>query len=159
MSRGSRTRAPDWVSYDAVVEPYERYHVDRGYSLLAQDIVLMLGLPNGANVLDVGTGTGEATLAAAARCDGVVAGLDPSLPMLRRAVEKGLRLEIVGEAPGLPFHSWQFDAVVASLVITHFAHYEEGLDDLVGGQVRRETRRYCMGCGHQSTRSPVATHR
>jgi ubiquinone/menaquinone biosynthesis C-methylase UbiE len=108
---GDGTSAANWVSYDAVVESYERYHVDRGYALQARDIVLMLGLADGARVLDVGTGTGEAALAALARCTGVV-GLDPSLPMLRLATKKGLGLVVAGEAAGLPFRSEQFDAVV-----------------------------------------------
>ena len=131
MSRGKQHGTPDWVSYDTVVEAYERYHVARGYALQARDIVLMLGLANRAKVLDVGTGTGEAALAALGGGAGVVVGLEPSLPMLQLAVEKGLRLAVVGEAPALPFDAEQFDAVIASLVITHFARYEDGLRDLV----------------------------
>jgi hypothetical protein len=44
---GDGTRVANWVSYDAVVESYERYHVDRGYALPARDTVLMLGLADG----------------------------------------------------------------------------------------------------------------
>jgi len=52
-----------------VADAYERYHVQRGYALLARDLVLALELLNGAIVLDVGTGTGAAALIALDRSE------------------------------------------------------------------------------------------
>jgi predicted RNA methylase len=102
MSR-ALNRVPCWASYDDAVVPYEPYHVDKGYALLARDIALMLGPRDGTTVLDVGTGTGEAALAVLCRAGtSIVVCVDPSLPMRRRAVRKGLTLTVTGEAPGLP---------------------------------------------------------
>src|SRR4029077_17135768 len=91
---------------------------------LARDLVLALGLLNGAIVLDVGTGTGAAALFALDRSPRTVIGLDPSLPMLGLAAKKGLKLTVAGEAPGLPFAAERFDAVMASLVLSHFRSEE-----------------------------------
>lgn len=131
--RGSTTaKAPKWVSYDEVVEPYERYHVRKGYALLAQDLVLAMELPYVATVLDVGTGTGEAALIALARsARRVIVGIDPSRPMLHLGAKKGLRLLVAGETPGLPFPTGRFDAVMATLVLSHFKNYQEALVDMV----------------------------
>jgi SAM-dependent methyltransferase len=132
MSRSQSASAPRWVSYDEVVEPYERYHVERGYTLQARDIVSMLGLLDGAVILDVGTGTGAAALAALERSSrNVIVGMDPSRPMLRRAVDKGLKLPVVGVVPGLPFCSERFDVVIATLVLTHLRDYPTALADMV----------------------------
>ncbi len=35
MPRRGRIRAPSWASYDEVADPYEPYHVRKGYALLA----------------------------------------------------------------------------------------------------------------------------
>ncbi len=131
MPRSGRTRAPNWASYSDVADAYERYHVQRGYALLARDLVLALELLNGAIVLDVGTGTGAAALIALHRSPRTVIGLDPSLPMLGIAAKKGLKLTVAGEAPGLPFAAERFDAVMASLVLSHFPNYQDALADIV----------------------------
>ena len=127
----SSGRAPSWASYSDVADAYERCHVQRGYALLARDLVLALGLLNGAIVLDVGTGTGAAALFALDRSPRTVIGLDPSLPMLGIAAKKGLKLTVAGEAPGLPFAAERFDAVMASLVLSHFPNYQDALADIV----------------------------
>ncbi len=89
-------------------------------------------LPDGATVLDVGTGTGEAALIALARsARSVVVGIDPSRPMLHLAAKKGLKLLVAGQTPGLPFPPGQFDAVMATLVLSHFKNYDSALADMV----------------------------
>jgi ubiquinone/menaquinone biosynthesis C-methylase UbiE len=123
---------PNWVSYDEVTDPYERYHVRKGYALLARDLVLAMELPHVATVLDVGTGTGEAALIALAlSARSVIVGIDPSRPMLHLAAKKGLQLLVAGETPGLPFPAGRFDAVMATLVLSHFKNYQEALVDMV----------------------------
>ena len=58
LPRRGRIRAPSWASYDEVADPYDPYPVRKGYALLARDLLLTLGLQDGATVVDVGTGTG-----------------------------------------------------------------------------------------------------
>jgi SAM-dependent methyltransferase len=58
-------------------------------------------------------------------------GVCSRLPSIHLATKKGLKLPVAGQTPRLPFHSGLFDGVMASLVITHFASYEEALADMV----------------------------
>jgi ubiquinone/menaquinone biosynthesis C-methylase UbiE len=123
---------PKRVSYNEVADPYERYHVRKGIALLARDLVLAMELPYVATILDVGTGTGEAALIALAHsARSVIVGIDPSRPMLHLAAKKGLRLLVASETPGLPFSAGRFDAVMATLVISHLKNYQEALVDMV----------------------------
>lgn len=118
-----------WRSYDSVVDPYDEAAVPR-FLPVARDLVAALAPPPGACVLDVGTGTGLA--AALARdsvgSDGFVVGIDPSVPMLERARERGL-VVVVGIVPGLAFCDAAFDAAVANLVLSHLSNYEQGVRD------------------------------
>jgi ubiquinone/menaquinone biosynthesis C-methylase UbiE len=86
----------------------------------------------GARVLDVGTGTGVAAEAAtsAAGPDGVVVGIDQSVPMLRLAVARHGRV-LAAEAIDLPFRNETFDAVLANFVIAFFTKYETALFDML----------------------------
>ena len=129
-----------WQSYDAVAGEYERsWHP--AFEAVARDLVDLVGVEPDDRVLDVGTGTGAVAEAAReASQPGVVVGVDPSIPMLRRACAHA-PLEAVGaRAPGLPFPAQTFDVVVANLVVSHFARYDDGLADMVrvlrpGGRV------------------------
>lgn len=116
-----------------MAEAYERFAPQNGYAALAKDVVALLGLGPGARVLDVGCGPGAATVAAeeAVGPGGLVVGVEPSLPMLRRARARGVGSVVAGAAPGLPFPDRTFDAVVASLVLSHLQPFEAALDDLV----------------------------
>lgn len=93
----------------------------------------MVAPPDGGRVLDVGTGTGVAALAAteAVGPTGLVVGIDPSVGMLAIARDKGLTRVLGGAAVDLPFRDGIFDAVIASFVIFFFTRYDTALSDMV----------------------------
>jgi ubiquinone/menaquinone biosynthesis C-methylase UbiE len=127
----SDRRRSGWRSYDSVVEAYERAAVPR-FAAVARDLVAAVAPPATGTVLDVGTGTGIAGQLAhdSLGNDAFVVGIDPSVPMLDRAAERGLTV-LVGVFPGLPFPDGAFDAVLANLVLSHVGDYEAGLVDAV----------------------------
>jgi ubiquinone/menaquinone biosynthesis C-methylase UbiE len=103
------------------------------YGRLASDLVALVGLRPGDVVLDIGTGSGAAARVALDNLGptGLVAGVDPSLSMLRVARRKGLTGVIAARVPGLPFAAERFDTALASLVLSHFVCYAAALADIV----------------------------
>ena len=122
-----------WARYDDVAEAYERFQAINGYASLARDLVTALKLAPGASLLDVGCGVGAAILPAQrlVGSHGLVVGLDISVPMLRRAAATGGRHLVAGIVPGLPFSESSFDAVAASLVLSHVEEYDLALRNMV----------------------------
>jgi SAM-dependent methyltransferase len=143
-----------WGRYDDVAEPYERFQASNGYAALAAGLVTALNLTPGASLLDVGCGSGAATLAAqkAVGVQGVVVGLDISLAMLRRASAGGVVHLVAGIVPGLPFRDCRFDAVAASLVLSHVELYEAALRDMV--RVLKPGGRLGVTAGARSQKRP-----
>lgn len=127
----SRARA-DWRSYDHVADIYDRVRTEF-HGRPAADLLGAMAPPAGGRILDVGTGTGAAALAAieAVGAEGLVVGLDPSLEMLSRARDRGVGRLVAGQAVDLPFRNEAFDAVIASFVIFFFTRYETALFDMV----------------------------
>jgi len=138
----SGPRPSGWRSYDSVVDAYDEAAVPR-FLPLARDLVTAVAPGEGARVLDVGTGTGVAAQVAreAIGPGGFVAGIDPSITMLQRAVGRHVDV-VVGMVPGLPFPGAAFDAVLANLVLSHLSDYDAGLADAV--RVLRSPGRF--GC-------------
>lgn len=120
---------PDWRSFDAIAETYDRVRVPV-HRPAAHDLVELLGPPGPEGLLDVGTGTG--VLAAAAEEAGWtrVAGIDRSLPMLVVAGGRGVRRLVVADAIDLPFRDSTFQAVGAAFVIHTFTRYDTALFDM-----------------------------
>lgn len=118
-----------WQTYDSVVDAYEEAAVPR-FAAVARDLVTAVAPPTVGTVLDIGTGTGLAGEIAreAVGSDGVIVGVDPSVPMLARAVTRGF-VVVAGMFPGLPFPDGVFDAVIANLVLSHLSDYQRGLSD------------------------------
>ncbi len=101
-----------------------------------QDQVLaqFLGEIRGRSVLDVGTGTGRAALALAAR-GATVRGVDASAEMLavarRRADAAGLDIEFTtGDAHALPMEDRSVDASVSLRVLMHAPGWEQCVAEL-----------------------------
>ena len=129
----------DWRTYDDVAETYERVHAHR-LCEAARDLIEMVGLADGARVLDVGTGTGVAAQAAADAGASVI-GIDESIGMLRVARRERPKVPVVAaQAIDLPFGPGRFDAVLGSFVIAHFNKVETVLFDIarvlrLGGRI------------------------
>ncbi len=129
----------DWRTYDDVAETYERVHATR-FAEVARDLVEMVGIADGATVLDVGAGTGVATQVAADAGARAV-GVDESIGMLRVARRERPKVPIVAaQAIDLPFGPGRFDVVLGSFVLAHFNKVETALFDIarvlrVGGRV------------------------
>jgi SAM-dependent methyltransferase len=88
----------------------------------------------GRTVLDVGTGTGRAAIAVAAR-GAIVTGVDASAQMLavaeRRAKDAGIRVTFAaGDAHGLAFPDRSFDAAICLRVLMHTPDWRRSLREL-----------------------------
>jgi ubiquinone/menaquinone biosynthesis C-methylase UbiE len=112
---------------------YDRLAVPIQFAAPANDLVKRLNLAAGARVLDVGAGTGAATVPATTVVGptGFVIGADAAPEMLQVLRNKGPYHAVAAEAPRLPFGDCAFDAVLASFVVTHFKDYRDGLADMV----------------------------
>jgi ubiquinone/menaquinone biosynthesis C-methylase UbiE len=124
----------DWRTYDEVAETYERVHAAR-LAEVARDLVDMVGVDDGARVLDVGTGTGVAAQAAA-DAGAIAIGIDESIGMLEVARRERPKVPVAAaEVIDLPFGPGRFDAVLGSFVLAHFNKVETALFDV--GRVLR----------------------
>ena len=129
----------DWRSYDEVAEAYERVHAPR-LAEVARDLVGFAEIGAGADVLDVGTGTGVAAQAAADAGARAV-GIDPSIGMLEVGRRERHSIPFVAaDTIDLPFRDGAFDAVTGNFVLSHFRRYETALFDMMrvlkpGGRV------------------------
>ncbi|HEY3145165.1 MAG TPA: class I SAM-dependent methyltransferase, partial [Dongiaceae bacterium] len=84
----------------------------------------LLELKQGADVLDIGCGTGNYTTALGERGYRML-GLDRSGLMLRTAHAKAPELPLIGaDAANLPFSNRTFDGAICTLAIHHFDDLE-----------------------------------
>ncbi len=125
--RASDFKQKDATSYDKVVDLFD-HHTEK-YSVYAVQAMLseLAGEPQ--TVLDVGCGSGIATLAAAEALgkDCTVTGTDLSAAMLELAKQKAARKNlpsppqyIEGDAESLPFEDATFDAAISLYAFRHF---------------------------------------
>lgn len=121
-----------WRSYDSVAEVYDRVRAPL-HQPPARDLVAAVAPPVGGRVLDVGTGSGVAAMAASEKvgAEGLVAAIDPSMGMLLLAREKGFNTVAAALAIDLPFRDETFDAVMANFVIFFFTSYKTALFDMI----------------------------
>src|SRR6266536_677659 len=127
------------------------------YERVAADVAAA-GLPDGARVLDVGTGPGRVPLAIARALPGLrVEGLDLSTEMVaqarRNATDAGLDDAVrftVGDVADLPYADATFDLVVSTMSQHHWADAAAGLRELrrvlrPGAQVWIYDVRFALG--------------
>jgi demethylmenaquinone methyltransferase/2-methoxy-6-polyprenyl-1,4-benzoquinol methylase len=112
-------RISSW--YDIVAGPGERKFIRAGLKLLHADC--------GDRILEIGSGTGWALrdLAAAVDSGGMVSGIDLSMKMIRKAVDRGVKgysgrqpALMRGTGTELPCRSHTFDAVFMSFTLELF---------------------------------------
>jgi SAM-dependent methyltransferase len=103
------------------------------YTLLARALVPSAPVPlAGAQVLDVGAGTGAAGQAALAAGARQVVAADLSTAMLRRAAAAAcpgvpMAHPVAADATALPFRDRSFDVVLAAFCFNHLANLAAGL--------------------------------
>lgn len=98
---------------------YDRRHGAVVARDVVESIARIVGLQSGAAVLDVGAGTGRASVALAGMGCRVVA-VEPARPMLESLRQKATGLPVTGvaaEGARLPFSDRSFDAVVLARVL------------------------------------------
>jgi len=124
---------PSWSSYDTAAATHQRLSADLIFTPPARELIARLEIPSPAVVLDVGTGTGVAgRIAQQDSCSkSYIAGIDPSMEMLRAARTGGLTRLAQARAPGIPFRSRLFQRVMANFVIAHIVDCESALADMV----------------------------
>ena len=124
--------ARNWTSYDSAAGSHDRIAGPKFFARPAADLVACMDVRGAQAILDVGTGSGLAALAAreAAPADAQVCGIDPSIEMVRTARSRGLSRVAVAALPGLPFAGATFDRVMASFVLSHVPSYEACLADM-----------------------------
>jgi ubiquinone/menaquinone biosynthesis C-methylase UbiE len=118
----------------------------RFYSRVTADVVAA-GLPEGARVLDVGTGPGRVPLLVASACPRLrVDGVDLSAEMVARArhnatlSEHGDRVSFTeGDVAALPYPDAAFDLVISTMSQHHWPDLDAGM---------RELRRVIRPAGH-----------
>lgn len=113
----------DWRSYDSVAQDYARLHGPHT-AAVASDVLELLGAGDGARILDVGTGTGDA-LASGGAHD--VVGVDSAIEMLRFAPAGRVA---AAEAINLPFRDDTFDGAIANFSLPYFAKLDTALFDV-----------------------------
>ncbi|WP_250404829.1 class I SAM-dependent methyltransferase [Streptomyces cellostaticus] len=92
------------------------------------DLLDAAGVDAGTRVLDVGTGTGTAALAAGER-GALVRAVDADAGMAAEARRRGVAAE-VAVLPELPFPDGAFDAVVGNFVLNHVGRPRTALAEL-----------------------------
>jgi ubiquinone/menaquinone biosynthesis C-methylase UbiE len=121
----------DWRAYDTVAEAYERVVAAR-FATVARHLLALARPPEGAQILDLGTGTGAVGVALADMKVRRLVGCDLSLPMLMRARRRVPRLSpVLADAARLPFPNDTFDLVTANCVLSHLPDYRGTLHEVL----------------------------
>lgn len=139
-----RWKTDAWKS-PAFVQGYAgRMDLQTGPSLLKNRVEtgILQRFVTGGDVLDVGVGTGRASLPLA-RSGKNVTGVDSSQAMLDKCRELACGTPIslaLGDVTALPFADRSFDSVISLNTMTHFPHWQQILKEWIrvarpGGQI------------------------
>jgi ubiquinone/menaquinone biosynthesis C-methylase UbiE len=93
-------------------------------------IIDLLHLPLGANVVDVGAGTGNYTLELV-KYGYQVTAVEPSFIMRQQGKTHPRLNWMDGTAEDLPFHDNAVDGVVCTLAVHHFTHVEQSFKEMI----------------------------
>ncbi|HQW05281.1 MAG: class I SAM-dependent methyltransferase [Flavobacteriales bacterium] len=117
-----------YTSYNAIGKEYD--HTRTADPFLCERLFDLLKVGSGAEVLDVGCGTGNYSVAMSGH--GLrMTGVDPSEAMLGQAGRKSDRITWVpGTAEALPFPDATFDGAMATLTTHHWVDLEQGLREV-----------------------------
>ena len=148
-----QAKAKAAATYDAAADHFDDEPLTF-WKRIGRHTVIHLGLPAGANVLDVGCGTGASALPAAQAVgpNGRVLGVDLSAPLLEQARTKATAYDLknvefrLADMTALGFPDGHFDAVISVFSI-FFVPDMEGLVRELWRMVRpgRKTSRDHMG--------------
>lgn len=147
-----RFKAADALSYQEVIEPFDRF-THRFSQPLAERLVTLADCAGHQKILDVGTGTGIVALQAARTLkSGAVLGLDLSPRMLAQAranaVAAGLADRVdfqQGDAEAMQLPDGAFDAVISLFALMHFPNPERALAEIY--RVLRRGGKMVLGVG------------
>ena len=122
----------DWRWFDAVADDYARLFAPH-FKAVAEDLVKQLEVQPGQRVLDIGTGTGVGARAAALvlGSEGLSAGVDPSVGMLRVARRQGSASYAAADTIDLPFPDGTFDRVLGNFVVSFFGNFQTAMFDVM----------------------------
>lgn len=118
----------DWAAtYDTTIAHEVEQYSGMPYAEVLRRVCEAAAPAPGAQVLDIGTGTGTLALGVARQLEtGHVVGIDPTAQMLARAEENARKTGLAGRvefrcapAEALPFPDASFDAVVSSIALHH----------------------------------------
>ena len=118
MSKQKITIMPSTSGYNLAAADYDKK--EKYLNSFEKDkLIPLLGDVRGKTILDVGAGTGRASVILA-KMGAAVTALDVSEQMLKELKKKNPKVQtVIGDAESLPFPDKSFDAVVAAFLIVH----------------------------------------
>jgi SAM-dependent methyltransferase len=133
------------IDYDEAAESYERHRP--APTEVVEALVSVADVGADATVLDVGCGTGTATVAFQGLTGAAVCAMDSSYEMLRYARRKSPAVRFVhADAHALPFRHAKFDFAYAVLIIHHLADVPGFFRELY--RVIRRGKAAVVTCSH-----------
>ena len=136
---------PKRINYDEIAHRYEEHRSGSGE--IAKGLADLAGTSADLTVLDVGCGTGAASVAFHELTGASVYGVDKSAEMLRYARQKSRTVNFVrADAHRLPFRDEKFDFAYTLLVIHHLEDVGAFLRELY--RVMRNGKVAVLTCSH-----------
>ena len=119
------------TDYSEIAKTYDTYRQVR--EIWLSKVIEFCEVEADKVILDFGCGTGRYALGISDVINPIICGLDPSMDMLRRAVEKddGRAVNwINADGQLLPFRDYTFDSIFMTLVVHHLRDKEKAIRDV-----------------------------